>query len=252
LAERVMRFPWPPGFPPVFIHACWDPVENGLPIIHRHPDYEAAKTQQNAKAALAVCDAMARYETLDGLYDACFGDDTPLVVAPALTIPETQNALARGYGRWLAHEMGWESDDNIFKAKALSRDRMGAWFRLVNQPTFYGTVQAGRRYVIADDVCSMGGTIASLRAFIDSQGGHVIAATALASKDGSHVPISLAPHTLNRLTQHHDGGFGELCEQELGYAPDCLTEAEGDFCLGCSSPERFRAGVDGARHPQSG
>lgn len=238
-------------FPPVYVHAAWEaPADSVLPD---HPGYWPAKTKRNGRAALRVCQDLGREDVLELIHDACYsaGDaQAPLVVAPAVTLHETQNVLAIGHAKWLAHEMGWEVDSGIFQAKTVRRDfNTDGWFRLVCQPEFYGTVHEGRRYVIADDVCTMGGTMATLRAFIQSKGGDVICMTCLASRDGTHVPISLAERTLSGLIMAHGGELAAICGAELGYEVGCLTESEGRFLLRCPSLNALRAGIDGARDP---
>ncbi len=189
-----LRVPWSTGFPPIHVHARWEESGYVGAILPDNPKYWPAKTKRDARAALAVCEEVAREAVLEALFDVCYSgpdDPSPIVVAPAAAPYETQNALAVTYARWLAHEMGWEVERNIYQAKTVSRDFVtDGWFRLVCQPAFYGEVRAGRRYVIADDVCTTGGTIASLRGFIEVNGGCEIAATALASKFGHPVPIS--------------------------------------------------------------
>jgi hypothetical protein len=241
-----MRIPWSAGFPPVFARAAWD----GTGALRDHPSYWRAKKRRDAEAALRVCGDLGREEVLENLYDlsVATGEPVPVVAAPAMTPDESQNYLAIGYARWLSHELGWEVSRDIFQAKTLSRDfSTDGWFRLAHDPEFYGLVHEGRRYVLADDVCTMGGTLASLRGFIESKGGRVIGVTVLANYDGRHVPISLADSTRNGLFIRLGEDFRSACAEELSYAPECLTEAEGRFLLRCPSVDAFRAGLDGAR-----
>jgi hypothetical protein len=216
---KVYRVPWPPGFPPVHAHARWEVEGYVGAILPDHPQYWPAKKRRIAQAALKVCEDVIREAVLESLFDLCFqepGEPPPIVVAPAAAPYESQNALATAYGAWLANEMGWQFDRAILNAKTVSRDfSTDGWFRLVCQPAFYGTVQSGRRYVIADDVCTTGGTIASLRGFIEVNGGRVVAATALASKFGEPVPISLEPSTRSSLTFAFAGGLDAICQEEL-------------------------------------
>ena len=246
-----MRVPWRRNFPPVFVHAAWDsPAARVLP---EHPGYFRAKKRRDVMAALAICDDLAQEGQLEAIYDTCFERDAdlpPLVVAPSLALEETQNVLALTYAQWLAKEMGWEVEKGIFRANTASRDFIvNPWYRLAHDPTYYGAVQPGRRYVIADDVSTMGGTLTSLRGFIESQGATVICMTALASKTGDNVQISLAERTLRELTMALSGRLAAACNVELGYAVNCLTEQEGRFLLRCPSVDALRAGIAGARDP---
>src|SRR5205807_1582691 len=130
----------------VLAHCAWQSFFPGAPVLADHPGYWRAKKRRDARAALAVCQDFGREDVLEYLHDECMdtADGRPPVVAvPAMTLHESQNYLAIGFSQWLAHEMGWSVDAGIYQAKTISRDFVtDGWFRLVNQPEFYGTVQA--------------------------------------------------------------------------------------------------------------
>lgn len=247
----LVRQPWRQDFPKVFVHCAW---EGGHPqCLPDHPMYWPAKKARNANAALRVCDEIAQEPVLEALHDTCLDhsqEADPIVVAPSLTPHEARNALSIGYGRWLAKEMGWEVARDIFQVRTVNRDFVvDGWFRFANQPEYDGTVEAGRNYVIADDVCTMGGTLASLRGFIEAKGARVICMTTLASRDGSRVKISLAQPTISRLSTGYDGELDDLLCREMGYGLGCLTDPEGRFLLQFPTLERIREGIHGARQP---
>lgn len=213
-----------------------------------HPAYWPAKRKRDAKAAVALCEDVVSEENLEILYDLTYGTE-PLVVAPALTIHETQNALARAFAGWLSAKMNWQLDRNIYQTKTINRDfNTNGWFRIVNEPGFCGSVEPGRPYVIADDVCAMCGTLASLRGYIETNGGKVLGMTVLGSGSGQNVQISLVRDTFERLTTHWGGELFEAYPTEIGHALECITEPEGQFVLRCPSYDHFRAGIDGARN----
>lgn len=112
----------------------------------------------------------------------------------------------------------------------------------------YGQVEAGRPYILADDVCAMGGTLASLRGYIETNGGKVLGMTVLASGSGENVQISLVGDTFTRLTTHWNGELATAYHQEIGHGLEFVTEPEGQFLLRCPSYDGFRAGIDGARN----
>jgi hypothetical protein len=239
-----MRVPWQADFPKVVVNAAWEGSEQNLPD---HPAYWPAKKKRNVKAAFKLCDDVVTEENLDFLYDLAYRLE-PVVVAPALTLHETQNALARSYAVWLSGKMKWHLDEKIYQSKTINRDfNNNGWFRIVNEPEFYGEVQKDRPYLIADDVCAMGGTLASLRGYIETNGGKVLGMTVLASGSGENVQISLVGDTFTRLSSKWGGELGEACCKELGHGLESITEPEGRFLLRCPSYEHFRAGIDGAR-----
>lgn len=242
-----MRTRWENGFPPVLIHGPWQ----GVGGLADHVSYWPAKKRRDIDAAARVCAEYTKEEILDRIYVTCEAPEErpPLVVAPAMNILESQNVLAIGYAHFLAHEMGWEVARYLYQGVSVKRDFVtDGWFRLVHQAEFYGDVQPGRRYVIADDVCTMGGTLASLKGFIERKGGVVICMSTLAGATGLAMEIAISDQTIYGLQTRESGEFAAAVEEELGYGIECLTEPEGGFLLRCASPERFREGVNGARN----
>ena len=239
-----MRIPWSVDFPKVRVNAPWESQSFSLPD---HPAYWPAKRKRDAKAAVALCDDVVTEENLEFLYDLTHGLE-PIVVAPALTLHETQNALARAFAGWLSAKMNWKLDRNLYQAKTINRDfNTNGWFRIVNEPEFYGQVEAGRPYILADDVCAMGGTLASLRGYIETNGGKVLGMTVLASGSGKNVQISLVGDTFARLTTAWGGKLVTAYHTEIGHELESITDPEGQFLLRCPSYDQFRAGIDGAR-----
>ena len=220
-----------------------------------HPLYQSAKQNRDRYAAIDIIDQIAKDDVLNEIYDCHFNDsdgaEWPYIIAPAKTIGNRNNSLAISYAEWLGHEFGWPVEERVFQQKTMSRDRNGAWFRLAHRTTFYGAVHAGRNYVIVDDVMTMGGTLADLKGFIESQGGRVICMSVLAHRSGRNVHISLANSTLSALQCHHGPSLGEFCEKELGYDDDCLTEPEAIRLLNAASLDRVREALDGARNPSN-
>ena len=94
----------------------------------------------------------------------------------------------------------------------------------------------------------MGGTLASLRGYIETNGGKVLGMTVLGSGSGQNVQISLVRDTFERLTTAWGGELFEAYPTEVGHALECITEPEGQFLLRCPSHDHFRAGIDGARN----
>ena len=91
---------WPPDFPLLFCHAPWSSDDAEIRALRDHPLYLAAKRRRSVQAALQICDELYDEATMEKIQDACHAEQNipvPLVVAPALTIGETQNALAIGY-----------------------------------------------------------------------------------------------------------------------------------------------------------
>jgi len=243
--EIKMRVPWRPNFPPVLCHISWQSEDGGLAD---HTKYFPAKKRGDVAAASAVCFDLTQEDTMNEIFDICVDNEKrpPIIATPAMNALESKNVLAIGYAKFLGSEMGWEVASHIFQSKSVKRDfETNSWFRLVHQPEFYGFVEKGRRYIVVDDVCTMGGTLASLRGYIEQNGGDVICMSTIACKNGKTFDIAISERTLYGLSIKEDGAFALTIEKELGYDIKCLTEAEGRFLLRCPSSERLRKGING-------
>jgi len=62
----------------------------------------------------------------------------------------------------------------IVQTNTVHRTGSNQWHRLAFRPTFSGTVQKGKEYIIIDDVFAAGGTFAELKSYIESNGGKVV------------------------------------------------------------------------------
>ena len=82
-------------------------------------------------------------------------------------------------------------------------------------------------YLIVDDHVTQGGTLADLRAFIESKGGNVIGATTLTGVAGG---ATLAPlqATLERLRKRFPGLEADW-KKAFGYGFDGLTQSEAAY-----------------------
>src|SRR3546814_1661169 len=94
---------------------------------------------------------------------------------------------------------------------------------------FEGPVEAGRDYILVDDTLASGATMASMRAYVESHGGRVVAVTTLASAPPGHGTldprqVAVTPQTLGVrlrfrgycegwLSQGRDGGSIDPCER---------------------------------------
>jgi hypothetical protein len=244
-----MRVPWRSGFPDVLVHAPW----SGADGVGKHSKHRAAKRERDMAAAGQVIGTFIKPDLIDALYDIYEALDLerpPLLVAPALTEANRKNALPIAFAEAISSVTGWKTAKLIFQARSSNRDlTKDGWYRLTHEPGFYGEVEQGRHYVLVDDVMTMGGTLASLRGFIENQSGAVIAMTALAGERNGNFPISLAQSTLGRLTGHLGGSLDGLVRKECGHGIDCLTEQEGEFLLRCPTAVEFGKEVARARNP---
>src|SRR5690606_25083940 len=86
--------------------------------------------------------------------------------------------------------------------------------------------------IIADDNCTLGGTIAALRSHIVRNGGTVVGVTTLSTTQGANFRLPVAPDTLDMLLSTFSGEISGLWKEEIGHEIQCLTEPEGLFLAG--------------------
>lgn len=107
--------------------------------------------------------------------------------------------------------------------------------RMTTRAEFEGTVQQGQRYVLVDDVTSMGGTLAELSNFILWHGGLVQDVVVLvnAGRDPSLQPKRQQVRLLKERFEH------ELIEI-FGIDPVALTANEANYLVGFKSADEIR------------
>jgi len=155
------RAPWG-AFPKV--------VRNGdLGALQDEPEYLAAKGGDR-EAALNLVDRLVTDETVSQI-KAIIGDDRPLLV-PVLAVEDAgTNKIPLAMAEVLADRTGLDVELGIVQREKVSRTGTGSDHRLAFNPTFEGSVQPGQKYLILDDTLTMGGTLASLRGYIENRGG---------------------------------------------------------------------------------
>lgn len=238
-----MRRPWLPNLPMLRPHTSYRELR-------AHPRYEDAKRRVDAEQAVNLCFEVCDENLMFWMDRSYAGrDPPPIIVAPSLPPGETNNALARTYAAWLADQLDAEVATNIVQTNAaVKRDLItGTYARLVQEQLYDGPVEANRDYILADDMCTSGGTFASLHGFIREGGGRVIYLTALANGNGYPAPVAIEPVTEHAVLTAHDGQLAELVLEELGYEAACLTEAEARYLLDRASIDAIRKGLAAAR-----
>lgn len=120
-------------------------------------------------------------------------------------------------------------ETEILQAEKVSRTSGSGWHRLAFSPSFVGQVQKGQSYFLIDDTQTQGGTFASLKGYIETNGGIVIGCYALTGKQYS-AQLKLSKETLLTLRQHYES-LEPFWQQTFGYGFDCLTESEARFIL---------------------
>jgi predicted amidophosphoribosyltransferase len=140
-----------------------------------HRDYKAAKSGDPAAAVRLVIDLA---EPLATRVKATIPSDV-IFVAPHSREAPGENAIPQVLARALARAVGAEADRDIVQRTRVFHTGADPMERLNHRARFDGPVWGGERYVLVDDVTTMGGTLAELAHDIQAGGGAVAAVVVL-------------------------------------------------------------------------
>lgn len=85
----------------------------------------------------------------------------------------------------------------------------------------------------------MGGTLASLRGYIENKGGQVILAVALTGFDGA-ASLKISDAMLTAIQNKHGEQLNEWWKSEVGFGVDKLTQGEAGHLKKAPSIEEIR------------
>lgn len=216
--------------------------------------YDRAKKAFDMTAAVEIVENVVTPALIDRVIDTLLAVNKPLTIVsphpefdageqadPAQPLPK--NALPFALAHHLAAELDCNVDDEIIEIARPGRTVLGLFPRFLWQPAFSGPVNPECAYIVVDDVCTTGGTLACLRSYIVRNGGTVIAAVALSNRTGRNEPFPIAERTVEVLNVNYSAGIRDLWVQEIGHGHECLTESEGqalarwhtDKCADCGA-----------------
>ena len=124
--------------------------------------------------------------------------------------------------------------------------RTGSDYRLAFNPTFIGNVKEGQSYLIVDDILTMGGTIASLRGYIENRGGHVVGASVMTAHEGA-LDLAVKPKLLSAIDEKHGRSMNQYWQETFGYGIDELTQGEAGHLRSAASVDAIRKRITTAR-----
>jgi adenine/guanine phosphoribosyltransferase-like PRPP-binding protein len=157
------------------------------------------------------------------------GSRKPLVAPVAAVERGGFNAIPDEMAHVLAAEIGLQmAPYDIYQSSYVAHTRAGGWHRLVTPAVFAGTVIDGADYLLVDDHVGFGGTLANLRGYVETNGGHVIGMTTLTETGGGH-KIAVLPETLFMLQERHGDELNTFWRQLFRYGTDCLTNIEAGY-----------------------
>jgi hypothetical protein len=216
------RTGWRPDFPDVVIHAT-------LPARNAHPLYAAAKAGDAPAALILALDLLCENAT-GHLGDLVGGAGAILLPVTALEFAGF-NAIPDAMAQILAKKLDWRvSVGDIVQSNEVGHTRARAFNRLVTPAAFEGPVRPEVDYVLVDDHIGLGGTLANLKGYIETNGGRVVAMSTLTeSREARRIALQDDVHSM--LKERHGEGLENLWKEHFGYGLECLTNVEaGILC----------------------
>ncbi|HHF1573271.1 TPA: phage minor head protein [Haemophilus influenzae] len=228
--KQQMRSEWSDDFPDTII-------DRKLGDATSHPLYENAKkgsiedAYQLAKD-LVTDDAVNKLKQLIGNKNAIL---IPVHAEEAVG----RNMIPVAIATVLSKKLHIPVDLSIVQATKVSRTGGDGWHRLVYSPAFDGIVPKDKYAIILDDTQTQGGTLASLKGYIEGNKGKVIASYALTGKQYS-VQLRLSKYTLAELRSKY-GELESWWKKEFGYDFSRFTEWEARFIINSrKTPDEVR------------
>ncbi|XYJ92416.1 Phosphoribosyltransferase (plasmid) [Cupriavidus necator] len=220
----VRRFGFPPGV--TVISAFADDTE-----LKADPDYERAKSgDKEAATGVVTRLGMALLEQAGVLVpQGC------LFVAPHAREALGDNAIPQIFAAAMGLFGGGRVDYEIVQVTKVYHTGADPMERLNARPRFSGKVELGSRYVLIDDVTTMGGTLAELAHFIQARGGIVQGVVVLVNASRAGV-LQPQKRVVKLLTERFGHEITEIC----GIEPGALTADEANYLIGFRSADEIR------------
>ncbi len=198
--------------------------------VREHPDYGAAKAGDIAAAIRLVRD-LVKPESL--VRAKRLGD--AIYVSPMAQEATGSNAIPQALAAHYATNSGGSVDTGIVQINRAYHTGANAIQRLIARPQFDGSVMAGARYVLVDDVTTLGGTLAELAHHIQSGGGEVVGVITLVNASRNVTMVAPA-----RVTREIERRFGDEVRRLFGVEPSALTAAEAGYLIGFRDADTLR------------
>lgn len=222
---------WPDGVQPLALFSKDQQLK-------AHSAYPRAKAGDEAAALDLLIDVAVAW-----LYEhrARFAPGL-LYVAPHAQEATGDNAIPQALAAVCAAVWGGTAENGIVQSDRVYHTGADAMERMAARAQFVGDVRPGERYVLVDDVTSLGGTLAELANYIQHGGGKIQDAVVLvnAGRNPALVPQPKNVQLLNRR-------FGDEIFNIFGIKPEALTANEAQYLVGFRSIDEIRNRLAAAR-----
>lgn len=199
--------------------------------LKQHVDYVAAKAG-DAASALRLVSELALSEIFaqrDRFPKDC------VFVAPHAEEASGDNAIPQVLAEVTAIVAGATSDKEIVQSTKVYHTGADPMERLISRPRFEGSVTTGARYVLIDDVTSLGGTLAELAHFVQKHGGivHDVFVLVNAGRNKAFTPDRAVARKLEER-------FPYELNEIFGIEIAALTANEAQYLVGFRSADEIR------------
>lgn len=226
------------NFPPI--------IRNGdLGELQKQPEYAMAKGG-DTEAAQDIAERLVRVDLLDQIQHL-IGSERPRIVPVLAEEASGRNKIPLAMAFTVGEKLGLDVDVSIYQQERVARTGEGADYRLAFNPSFGGPVIEGQSYLVFDDTLTMGGTIASLRGFLENRGGKVMAGAVMTAHPGA-LNIAIKPGMIHAINQKHGAAMDDFWKETFGYGIDQLTQGEAGHLRKSPSVDAIRTRIFEARH----
>ncbi len=222
-------------------------IRNGnLGDLKKEPEYEAAKAGDSA-AAVQLISKLITDDFLDAVKEKIEGRKDVLLL-PTLAVEQSgNNKIPLAMAKFISRKLGIDTELKIVQSYKVGRTNQGADYRLAFNPEFEGEVQKDRQYLILDDTLTMGGTIASLRGYVENRGGKVVLASVMTAHQGA-LQLPIKKGMLDAINNKHGLQVNEFWKETFGYGIEKLTQGEAGHIRAAKTFDEIRNRITATRH----
>ena len=158
-----------------------------------------------------------------------------LYVAPHAQEATGDNAIPQSLAAVCAAVWGGVTETGIVQSDRVYHTGADAMERMAARAQFVGPVQPDERYILVDDVTSLGGTLAELANYIQHGGGKIQDVVVLVNA-GRNPALVPSPKNVQILNKR----FGDDVFNIFGIKPEALTANEAQYLVGFRSIDEIR------------
>jgi len=164
---------------------------------------------------------------------------SPTLVSAHAYEREGINAIPEVFAVEISKALGWSHDAAVTQVNLVGHTGADGFSRLARQAEFAGVVKRESEYVLVDDFVGMGGTLANMKGYIESQGGKVLGTVSLTGKPHS-AKLALSLERLQELRSKHGTELENWWLGRFAHAFDALTESEARYLTRTETADTIR------------